>query len=598
MPELSAEMMQSRGAALASDLPVLKQEVVAELNQFTPPMQTIFLPGFLSGQTGYSGRSYTQDSVVTTSTDQYAAWYDSTGALLLGKRPIDSAVWSTFSMGAIAGNPLVLPVDTDSHNTVSIALDRAGYIHVAANMHGDQLRYVRSGNPFDITAWTVPGMTGLNETQVSYPRFLLPEAGPLLFMYRDGASGSGDIYLNRYVEGAWAQVGMIAAGKATNESPYESRFAERNGKIAVSFTWRPNGGDHNTNNDVHYIESANFGDTWTSVAGAPVSLPLTHANTSARVLTTAATNSGIINQFGLDLDIQGRPHIALTLADGSTPDRNIHHLYWTGAAWVNQQVTDLRNGMGFNNMPTRPAIACTDDGRTVILTSYPRILGRSGSFRIIDVTDGARTDVPVALLDGRDWEITYDTRSLRQRNALVMMLSQCNADVSTPGPNYWNINNWSSQYGLIAEIDLKQLGAVLREEARLPIIRTVATINSPNNGSVTATGDTLVPGTGGVLTFPELLGRQVFARLTARASVNAGTLTLSAFEVQQGGTSRLFGSVPFTANTTVIRSTPWMPLTVGPINGLDAMVQALGRVSSGNTGTVSTLCLELGVMDS
>lgn len=571
-----------------------------EAKVFTPPVKYTALPGHVSGQSRYNGVSYNQDSVCTVNGIQYAAWYDETGALLIGKRTLPSEVWATFSLSTVAGNPLTLPVDTDSHNDVSLIVDAAGYIHVAANMHGDVLRYVKSTNPNDITAWTAPGMTGSNEAQVTYPRFALHPDGTLFFMFRDGASGNGDVYVNRRnVGGAWTQLGMLASGKATNENPYESRFViSAAGTLAVAFTWRPNGGDFNTNADVHFIKSTDKGATWVNVSGSAVTIPLVHANTNAKVLATAATNSGIINQFGLDLDTSGNPHIALTIADGATPDRNIHHLYWTGSAWVNQQVTDLRNGMGYNDIPTRPAVACTNDGRTLILTSYPRTNGRRGSFRLIDVTGGASTDVTLAELDGRDHEVTYDGRALRERNELIMMLSQSNGEVSSPGPEYWDINNFNRQWGGILKVDLKQIGAVLRNAGRPPRIRTVATLTVPNNCSVTSTTDVQVPGTGGILTTPELRGKQVFARLTGRASTTGGTLTLSVFEVQQGGTSRVFGSIPFTASTTVIRSTTWMPLQYGPINGLESLLQVLGRVSSTFTGTVSSLVLELGVIDS
>jgi len=592
----TAEGFQKQGGMVVDDETL---SATYESKSFTPPVSYTALPGQLSGQTGYSGRSYTQDSVCTVGSTQYAAWYDATGALLIGKRTLPSSVWVTFDLTSISGNPLVLPVDTDSHNVVSLIVDAQGYIHVSANMHGDVLRYVRSTNPHNINAWESPGMTGLNETQVTYPRFALHPDGTLFYMYRDGASGNGDIYLNRRnVGGSWVQLGMLASGKATNENPYESRFViSANGTLGVAFTWRPNGGDHNTNADVHFIKSTDKGTSWKNVTGTAVTIPLLHVDNTALALATASSNSGIINQFGLDIDSNDYPHIALSLADGVTPDRNIHHLYWNGSAWVNQQVTNLLNGMGYNEMPKRPAIACTADGRTLILTSYPRVSNVRGTFRIIDVTDGASTDVSVSSLDGRDWEMTYDGRALRERNELNIMLSQVNADVTTPGPDYWDANNWTRQWGGILALDLTQVGAILRKEVSLPNIRTVASVNVPNNSSVTATSDAVVPGSGGLPTPLDLRGKQVLARLTARASTTGGTLTVSLFEIQQGGSSRIFGSIPFTGTSTALRSTPWMPLQYGPINNADALIQIMGRVSATFTGTVSAATLEIGVIE-
>ncbi|WP_255520223.1 BNR-4 repeat-containing protein [Paenarthrobacter sp. YJN-D] len=128
---------------------------------------------------------------------RYAVWYNESGALIIGKRTLPNGAWTTFDLSTVAANPLVLPVDNDPHNSASIIVDAAGYIHVAANMHGDVLRYVRSTNPHDITAWTAPGMTGLNEAQMTYTRFALHPDGTVFFLYRDGASGFGDLFLNK-----------------------------------------------------------------------------------------------------------------------------------------------------------------------------------------------------------------------------------------------------------------------------------------------------------------------------------------------------------------------------------------------------------------
>ncbi|PRB44348.1 hypothetical protein CQ020_03825 [Arthrobacter sp. MYb23] len=569
-----------------------------EAKAFTPPMAFSHLPGGLSGKSQYNGVSYNQDSISTGDGKQYAGWYNEAGALIIGKRKLPTGAWSTFDLSGVAGNPLVLPVDNDPHNNVSLIVDAQGYIHVAANMHGDVLRYVRSTNPHDITAWTAPGMTGLNEAQVTYPRWALHPDGTLFFMYRDGASGNGDIYLNRRnVGGAWTQLGMLAAGKATNENPYESRFViSAAGTLAVALTWRPNGGDANTNADVHFIKSTDKGATWKNAAGAAVTIPLVHSNTNAKALATAATNSGIINQFGLDLDVSDHPHIALMLASDAGPDRNIHHLWWNGTAWVNEQVTDLKNGMGITNWTTRPAIVCTAEGRTLIAYSVPRFGSLRGVPRLVDVTGGKSTEVPLVDVDLRDLEITFDGRAMRERNELYFMVSHANADVGNPGAEYWDVNNFSRQWGAIVSVDLSQIGVLLRREARVPRIRTIQTMSVPLT-TVTSTTDVALPGSGGLITTPDLRGKQVFARLTGRASTTGGTCLLSVFEVQQGGTSRLFGSIPFTASTTVMRSTPWIPLQYGPTNNTEALLQILGRVSATFTGSVSTAVLELGVMD-
>lgn len=441
--------------------------------------------GLVSGQTTYNATSYAQP-VATDGDDLYVALYDTTGALVIRKRTLPLGAWTQFDLTTIAGNPLVLPVANDSHNTASVIVDAQGYIHVAANMHGDVLRYVRSTNPRDITAWTAPGMTGSNEAQVTYPRFALHPDGTLFLLYRDGTSGNGDVYLNRKPPGgAWTQVGMIASGKATNENPYETQFViDHLGRLNIGFTWRPSGGDHNTNADVHFIRSADKGQTWTSVAGVVVSMPLVHANTSARALTTAATNSGIINQPGLDVDVDGHPHMPLTLADGTAPDRNIHHLWWDGDEWRNDQVTNLGNGMGYDNMPTRPAMVCTASGRSLIAYTPKRWGPTIGTYRMIDVTGPTPVDFPIALLDGRDAEVTVDSRALREQGLLRTVVTSTNGQVDTPGPEYNDLNNWSSQFAGVLTVDLALVSELAQRKTRLPSIEVIGSVSLPENLTV------------------------------------------------------------------------------------------------------------------
>ncbi|MBT2515748.1 BNR-4 repeat-containing protein [Arthrobacter sp. ISL-30] len=74
---------------------------------------------------------------------------------------------------------------------------------------------------------------------MTYPRFALHPDGTLFCMYRDGASGNGDVYLNRKnVGAACTQLGKLADGKTNNENPDESGFLmDADATLAVSFTW-------------------------------------------------------------------------------------------------------------------------------------------------------------------------------------------------------------------------------------------------------------------------------------------------------------------------------------------------------------------------
>lgn len=573
----------------------------------------ISLPDWLRGNTGYNGRSYNQDSVCTAGGFLYAVWYQPSPVnLIIGKRPLTGPAprWQTFDLSTIAGNPLIMPPVEDSHQVASLIVDDDGHIHIVANIHGGSLRYVRSTSPHDITAWTTPGMIGTEESQMSYPRFALHPDGDVFFLYRDGTSGNGDNYLLRYDGSTWTRVGKITQGKPT-ENFYENRFViDRDGVLHISGCWRPGAGNSvNANNDLHYMRSADKGATWTAIDGTAVTMPLVHANTNALVLDTAATNSGLINQAGMDIDREGRPHIAMHLATGSTPDRNLAHIYWDGDEWVTEQITNFSNGMGFNSRPMRPFVVCSEQGRTYVGYSAPTFSQVStgvaappeaGSFRLIDVTTPGRPlDFPVARLDGREAEMTVDQRALREHNVIRTLLHACNGEQTNPSPEYHNDNNWSYQWGGVLTVDLLLIGQVARRAAKLPEIRTVATAACPEDTEVSATSLAVVAGVPALLTPADVRGKRVFARLSVRGRTSASdkTLTVVVREVQQGGSSRNFGQMTFAATSTSVKITPWMPLRFGPINGADAFVDILASITSGGTGTLSAMTLEIGVLD-
>lgn len=596
-------------ADAGSDTAAALSAKIENARRFDPAISLLPIPGYARGVTGYNARSYHQDSVTTDSLGNiYAVWVDPGGRIVIGKKTMPFGTWQTIDTSTIPGTPLSGFVVNDSHNVVSLIADENDRIHVSGNMHGSGLRYMVSTNPRDISTWSTPGMIGTQETQVTYPRFALHPDGDLFFHYRDGVSGSGDTYLNRWNGSTWTRVAKITDGKTSSENAYENRFViDRDGSLHLSMCWRPSGGDFNAANDLHYIVSGDKGATWTSVTGVAVALPLTHANTDALVLDTAPTNSGIINMAGMDVDRDGRPHLAITLADGSAPDRNIHHVWWDGDSWQNEQVTDLRNTMAYAMRPNRPAVACTDDGRTLIFYSTQQVSAgatgvvparAAGTLRVIDATDGKRiSDALVADLDGKEAEVTIDQRALRERGLIRMMLTVCQEEQTTPSLEYWHEDNWSFQFAGILTIDADQVDDITTGAADVPRIRTVAQLSTPEGQTISSATQVQVPNAQPIITPSSVRGRMVFARLNVRGLVSAGgtTLTVQINEVQQGGSSRQFGSMQFTSTSSAIKSTPWMPLRYGPINGVDAMIRMFGQATGGGTGSVSAT-LELGVL--
>ena len=145
---------------------------------------------------GYSNTSvnttvFRNSSLVTDGDVQYISYYDPEGYLVLGKRKLNESDW-TLQRSQYKGNV------ADAHNVISMMVDGEGYIHVSFDHHGHPLNYCRSVKPGSLELGPKEAMTGKDEQDVTYPEFYKMPEGDLIFVYRSGASGRGNLIMNRY----------------------------------------------------------------------------------------------------------------------------------------------------------------------------------------------------------------------------------------------------------------------------------------------------------------------------------------------------------------------------------------------------------------
>ncbi|MBX2816493.1 MAG: BNR repeat-containing protein [Saprospiraceae bacterium] len=127
----------------------------------------------------------------TVGNQQFVAYYAKDRMMTVAQRSLDSNIWRK--------QKLPSKLMWDSHNSVALGIDEAGYIHVSGNMHTHPLEYFRSTRPLDIrTMVEVDRMTGEDEESVTYPKFFTGPDNSLLFSYRSGTCGNGNILVNHF----------------------------------------------------------------------------------------------------------------------------------------------------------------------------------------------------------------------------------------------------------------------------------------------------------------------------------------------------------------------------------------------------------------
>ncbi len=80
-------------------------------------------------------------SLLTRPPHQFAAYYDADRRMSVAQRRLDEKAWTITKLPQRVG--------WDSHNSVTMAIDRAGHLHLSGNMHCAPLVYFRSEEPLD-----------------------------------------------------------------------------------------------------------------------------------------------------------------------------------------------------------------------------------------------------------------------------------------------------------------------------------------------------------------------------------------------------------------------------------------------------------------
>lgn len=330
---------------------------------------------------GWAGNSvntviFRKNSLVTQKDTQYIAYYDQDQYMVLGKRIVNDTIWQ-IKRTIFKGNA------RDAHNCISIMVDGEGYLHVAWDHHGNKLNYAKSVTPGSLELTPKISMTGINEEKVTYPEFYRLENGNLLFFYRDGSSGKGNLVLNRYdiQSKQWKQLHTNLIDGEMKRNAYWQIFVDKKGVIHLSWVWRESP-DVASNHDMCYARSADGGTSWVRSSGEKYSLPITAF--TAEYAAKIPQQSELINQTSMYADDDGRPLIVSYWREANDSVPQYHIVYKQGNQW---KVSNL----GFR----KTAFSLSGTGTRRIPISRPLIIGgQSGkrSYAIVIFRDAERDD--------------------------------------------------------------------------------------------------------------------------------------------------------------------------------------------------------------
>jgi hypothetical protein len=333
------------------------------------------------------------NSVVSHEGHQYVAYYAEDSHVVLAKRKLGSEKW-TIRKTPYKGNV------RDAHNTISIMVDGDGYLHMSWDHHNHPLRYCRSVAPGSLELTDEMRMTGIKEKSVTYPEFYRLPDGNLLFLYRDGRSGNGNVMMNHYdlKTRKWTQRQDAFIHGEGKQNAYWQMCIDKSGTLHISWVWREHGGVE-TNHDMGYAKSTDEGRTWRKSNGENYRLPITAA--SAEYAARIPQGHELINTTSMCADDEGRPYIAAYWRPQGTEVPQYHLIHHDGSTWHVSRIGERR-------MP----FSLSGGGSRRLIMSRPRIVADSSKAYMIfrDSERGDRVSVATCRdLDTQEWTLDYLT---------------------------------------------------------------------------------------------------------------------------------------------------------------------------------------------
>lgn len=207
----------------------------------------------------------------------------------------------------------------DPHDNPALSIDEAGHlwIFISGRARGRAGWIYRSEKPYDIDKFRLTD-TG----EYTYPQpWRIPGKG-FFFLFTKYLGGR-QLFFKKSADGLkWSDdTKLVAFGGHYQTSWHEG------GRVATAFNWHPKGVvDDRTN--LYYVETRDLGDSWTTAAGAPVSLPLETVQNPCLVRDYHAEGKRVYMK-DLRFDAEGRPVMLVIVSGGGEPGPSGDPRVWT-----------------------------------------------------------------------------------------------------------------------------------------------------------------------------------------------------------------------------------------------------------------------------
>jgi hypothetical protein len=238
----------------------------------------------------------------------------------------------------------------DPHDNAALAIDARGYIWVFVSGRATARPgwKFRSRQPYSVADFEF-----IRQDEMTYPQpRYLPGFGffNLFTKYTNGR----ELYWETSTNG----INWSAHQKLAGIGGHYQVSNVRSDRLIASFFNRHPGGNVDKRTDLYYVQTTNYGATWTTAGGVALTLPLTTTNNPALVIDYASRGE-LMYTCDLNFDTNGRPVLLYVVSHDYQPGpagspRTWTIARWTGSQWVTSAVCQSDHNYDMGSLYIQP----------------------------------------------------------------------------------------------------------------------------------------------------------------------------------------------------------------------------------------------------
>lgn len=341
----------------------------------------------------------------------------------------------------------------DPHDNGALAMDDQGYLWVFVSGRANS----RPGWKFRSQApYSVAEFEFIRHDTMTYPQPRhIPGFGffNLFTKYTNGR----ELYWETSTNGVNWSAHQKLAGIGGH---YQVSNVRPDGLVATFFNRHP-GGNVDKRTDLYYVQTTNFGVTWTTASGVPVTVPLTTTNHPARVFDYSSQGK-LMYTCDLNFDTNGRPVLLYIVSNNYQPGpagdpREWTIARWNGSQWITSVVCTSDHNYDMGSLYIQP-------GRWVVIgptQNGPQVWQTGGEMALWTSLDQGQTwTMTKQITTNSIYNHTYARRPLHATDPFFVFWADGDPTQVTPSRLYFSNSDgtrvWQLPYDMSTPLAVPQ----------------------------------------------------------------------------------------------------------------------------------------------